>query len=851
MSSTLKQLGTFGKQSNERAYVFFPPAGGSAAALRSLADSCPAGRVYAVEYPGRAERVNDPWPEALDDLIVEIAGALLDPDESIDLRRTTFVGYSMGAHIALAVAQTTRQAPAGLVVIGASAPQCRPVTRAQPTDMEWAEFLADTGTPLLEKEFDTQEVLGYRINLLRKDFQLMASYQLTDATRLDCPIIALCGTRDRHVVPEEATTAWSEWTTNSFSGRMVSGGHLAFLAEGTESDLWQHLVPVSKPPTTPPIPPASDLKWYEFFQQHAARQPSQVALVVGDEKWTFSQLDELGNRLARRLWDEGACPGDIIACVFTRSAQAIISLLAVGKAQCVYLPVNPELADKRLSWLLADAEPKLVLTDLPDLCPKGYETRTLLFAENTWNSGLGEYSTHQESACDLESQAAVDSPAYIVYTSGSTGLPKGVVVGHASLTNLYRHLEANVFPLVKEVNGTIRLTHSLPLFFDAAWNPLLWMIGGYELHLLSNDIRIDSHAYVDYVREHNIAIIEGVPTLIAGLIDAGLLESKQPPTLLLIGGEPIGEALWSTLAAHPILRAVNLYGPTECTVFATSAQLAEHDKPSIGRPIAHVDYRLVDTSGEAVLPGRKGELLLGGACLALGYLNRTELTAEQFITDGDGARWYRTGDICRISDGALEFLGRRDEQVKIRGHRVEPSEIEHALLSLPAVTQTAVIAAEQLGSHRLIAHVVLAKDNPWADSPVALRRALSNELPDYLVPSSFVVTSGLPVNANGKIDRAALAARQIVPTTDHNATRPHTPAQHLVATAWEILFPSDEPDIHANFFDLGGHSLLAAQLAAALRAKGISCSLFDIFQKPTIAELSTLVLLPNDDSQSD
>ena len=837
MTAIVKDLGEFSIGSVRHHYLLFPPAGGSPATVQALADACPEGHLLAVEYPGRADRLNAPPARSFAELVTELTDAVLDVLGTIDLSATTFVGFSMGAELALEVAQNIEaaigQPPAALVVVGSPAPQLR---SSQPnvehTDAQLTGFLRQEGA--MFPAVADQQVLDYAIALLRADLQLVEAHVPSNPTPVSCPIIALCGADDHWVVASDATDAWSSWTSESCIAKTVPGGHLAFLDSTLAPSFWQQLTELIE--RNDSLPLELELRWHEFFQRRVKEKPHHVALVVGKDQWTFSELDELSDALATRLLDHGVHPGDRVACALTRSAQAVVALLAVAKADCVYLPVNPTLPEQRLAWLLTDAQPSMVLTDIPDLVGSKQHNLLTLYSA-TWESELRSGASNSElPVIDREK----DAPAYIVYTSGSTGQPKGVVVGHCSLINLYHQIETEFFPLAAENSDPVRVTHGFPLFFDAAWDPLLWMVGGHELHLLPNEIRMDASRYVRYVQENNITVVEGVPTLVGGLVNAGLLESTQSLRLVLLGGENISQTLWSTLASAPEITAINLYGPTECTVFATSAPVTKNTSTIIGHPIRNVTYRVVDDMGNSVPVGSKGELLLGGACLALEYLNRPDLTAERFVTYS-GSRWYRTGDLCRpLSDGSLEFLGRLDEQVKIRGYRVEPAEVEHSLQRQPNVRQGAVVAIEQEESQYLAAYVVLKQAVDPNEQITLLRKALAAELPDYLVPSTIQIVDAFEVNANGKIDRAALRALSTI-QSDQHITPPQTPAERLVAQVWCSIFGTQTVDVHADFFASGGNSLLAAQLAAGLRDVGVRCSLLDVFRLTTVFELSALV----------
>ncbi|WP_158892881.1 amino acid adenylation domain-containing protein [Amycolatopsis anabasis] len=561
--------------------------------------------------------------------------------------------------------------------------------------------------------------------------------------------------------------------------------------------------------------------WWELFERRAAASPSDTGLVADGVAWSFRELDRWSNRLGHLLRSAGAAPGTVVACAMSRSVCAVLALLAAAKTGATYLALDPSLPRARREVILADARPAVLLTDLTDLTEApGVGERITLDAER-WRADLAGY--RPEPLCQ-----AAEGAAYLVYTSGSTGLPKGVLVGNASLVNLYRELSARFFPLAAPGS---RVAHGQPLAFDASFDPLLWLVGGYEVHLIPEEVRGDPDRYLGFLRESRMPVVEVGPAFVAALADRGLLAEDTRPGLLLMGGEAVGRSLWSRLRAVPGMTAVNLYGPTECTVFTTSCRLAECADPAIGRPIRHTRAQVVDADLRPVPDGEPGELLVGGACLAIGYLNRPELTANRFVERS--GRWYRTGDLCRRrTDGRLEWLGRADDQVKIRGYRVEPGDAEHALLGLPGVRQ-AVVRAEGVGRDlRLVAYVVLAP------GVCGLRDRLREVLPEYLLPSRIVPLEAMPLGRNGKIDRAALPS---VPIRPRGPAEHLTPAQQLVAAAYQAVLGVRAVNAQADFFELGGHSLLAAAVAARLRADGVPCSLRDVLRHPTVGQLAQLV----------
>ncbi|WP_370948123.1 amino acid adenylation domain-containing protein [Amycolatopsis sp. cg5] len=550
-------------------------------------------------------------------------------------------------------------------------------------------------------------------------------------------------------------------------------------------------------------------QWWAPFTALARTEPTRIGLVADEVAWSFGELDLWSTRLAHALREAGAAPGTIVACAMRRSVRAVLGLFAVAKAAAVYLPIDPGQPAAHLDTILSDATPSVLLTDVPALAARA----DVVLSPDDWQAELAHHSTIPLPLIPP------DGPAYVIYTSGSTGRPKGVMVGNRSLVNLHRELAARFFRLRR---GRQRVAHGMPFAFDASWNPLLWLVGGHEVHLVPTDVRADPELYARFIRDHWLSVVEAVPAHVSALIRAGLFDGEIRPRLLLMGGEAVSQTLWSRLRAVPDLVPVNLYGPTECTVFTTACRVDRYDSPAIGLPIGNTGARVVDARLRPVPVGEPGELLISGAGVALGYLGRPELTAEKFVAGS-----YRTGDLCRcLPDGRLQWLGRLDDQVKIRGHRVEPGAVEHTVLKLPGVRQ-AVVQAE---NDRLIAYVVLDHDTAGE-----LHQLLRRLLPDYLVPDAVIALDTLPLGPNGKVDRAALRLE--------TPARPGvlTPAQELVASEFRAVLGVPVATAGSDFFALGGHSLTAAVLAGRLRALGVRCTLRDVLLRPTVAQLAELV----------
>ncbi|EWM19075.1 non-ribosomal peptide synthetase [Kutzneria sp. 744] len=549
----------------------------------------------------------------------------------------------------------------------------------------------------------------------------------------------------------------------------------------------------------------------DLLDARVATTPDATALVACDGTFSYRELDDRVRRLAGVLAARGAGPGDVVMLLLPRTADAIIALFAVLRTGAAYLPADPDYPARRIEYLISDAHPRLVVTT------------TALGGDLTAPTVLLD---------DLDEKATVaelpvidpDQPLCLIYTSGSTGQPKGAVITHRAMVNLFHHHRTE---MIASERTKAALTASLS--FDTSWEGLLWLLAGHELHFVDDDVRRDPADLLDYVHEHRIDFLDVTPTYATELLAAGLLEpGRHRPAVLALGGEAAGPGLWTALRTAPDIDSFNLYGPTECTVDTTWARLADSPTPVIGRPIGNARCYVLDEGQRLLPPGAAGELCLAGVPVSAGYHNRPELTAERFAHTEFG-RLYRTGDLARWrADGQLEYLGRVDEQLKVRGFRIEPGEIEAALLTHPAVGQAAVLAQ----ADRLVAYVVPGKDEP---DPAALRRHLAERLPDYMVPPVYVTLDRLPTTTSGKLDRAALPAPTIAATAGRT---PSTERERSLCALFADTLGLPEVGVDDDFFALGGHSLLVARLLRGIRDQfGTRLGIRDVFDAPTVAHL--------------
>ncbi|WP_069816861.1 non-ribosomal peptide synthetase, partial [Streptomyces sp. TP-A0874] len=491
-----------------------------------------------------------------------------------------------------------------------------------------------------------------------------------------------------------------------------------------------------------------------LFERQASQTPDATALVCGEERLSFGELDARANRLARLLIRRGAAPERNVVVALPRSADLIVALLAVLKSGAVYVPLDPEQPTDRREYLLRETEPVAVLTEAGEIREEAQG-----------------FSAEPLTDADRGAPLTPDNSAYVIYTSGSTGRPKGVLVGHRGLVNLFHsHFDELYSGEIALSNGRrLRAALTAAMTFDASWDPLLWMVAGHELHLIDDDTRRDPVALVSYVASAGIDFMEVTPTYLEQLLEHGLVrDEKARPRALALGGEPVRPALWAELRDTPGVNGYNLYGPSECTVDALCACTTDTSRPLIGEPVPNSRVYVLDESLRPVPPGAAGELYIAGVGLARGYLGRPDLSAERFVANpfgGPGERMYRTGDVVRwAGDGQLDYVGRADDQVKVRGFRIELGEIETVLARHPSVAQAAVVVREDRpGVKQLVGYVVpngaATGDSGEADLDTGvLRGHVAGLLPEYMVPAAFVVLGSLPLTGNGKLDRRALPA---------------------------------------------------------------------------------------------
>jgi len=572
-----------------------------------------------------------------------------------------------------------------------------------------------------------------------------------------------------------------------------------------------------------------------MFEAQVERTHDVTAVEFEDRRLTYGQLNVLANRLAHRLRRLGVGRGMLVGICVDRGPDMVAGLLGILKAGGAYLPLDPDYPRKRLAFMITDAQLPVIVTQLrltPTLASSG--ARLVCLDEKI---AAGD-------PVDDENPGGKSTPedlAYVIYTSGSTGQPKGVLVTHGALINLLVSMQHTL-----GVTGRDVLLAVSTLSFDiAALELFLPLILGARIALVDRDTAADGVRLARRLARSGATILQGVPATWRLLLEGSW--SGTPGLTMMSGGEALPRDLANQLLGK-CAAVWNVYGPTETTIWSSAAKVEAGEGPvPIGRPIANTQIYVLDTRRQPVPIGLVGEIYIGGHGVALGYLNRPGLTAERFVPDRFGTnpdgRLFRTGDLARWRhDGLLECLGRIDHQVKIRGIRVEPGEIEVTLRRHPAVREAVVVArGDDTGEKVLIAYVVASQR--FSPSAAELRSWLRESLPGHVVPSYFVMLESLPLTPNRKVDRSRLPAPQVRPSEpDADNLTPRTPTEATLAAIWAEVLRRPSVGIRENYFDLGGHSLIALRMFNLIRERfNLDLPLTSLFQRPTVEQLAALI----------
>jgi amino acid adenylation domain-containing protein len=581
----------------------------------------------------------------------------------------------------------------------------------------------------------------------------------------------------------------------------------------------------------------------ELFEQQVAQHPDSIAVVFEERRLTYGELNERANQVAHYLQKRGVGPDVLVGVCLERCPEVLIALLGVWKAGGAYVPLDPAYPADRLAFMVKDSAAKVLLTDSKHKPLFASATGEVICLDSDWPA-IGK-----ESSSNLKPSAVPANLAYVMYTSGSTGTPKGVMVLQSGLVN-YLSWAIKSYAVQPGGSVPVHTSTSFDLTVTGLYPPLL--VGG-RVEILPEDV--GGQSLVKALRNgKDRSLVKITPAHLELLNQQIKPEEAQGSTrVFVIGGENLvaeSLALWRKSA--PATRLINEYGPTETVVGCCTYEVAAGDPVTgsvpIGRPIANTMLYILDRHLKPVPVGVMGELYIGGAGVARGYLNRPELNKERFLNDPfsgqTGARMYKTGDLARYrKDGILEYLGRVDNQVKVRGYRIELGEIEATLASDPNVKSCAVLVREdEPGNKQLVGYLVPKEgSSPTAES---LRQSLKQKLPEYMVPSHFVILDSIPLTQNGKVDRKALPAPSTVsvpaPVSAGGETgEPRTETEKALADIWSKLLKVERIGIHDDFFDFGGHSLMAMKLVSQIEERfGTNLQLAEFLEAPTIAGLA-------------
>jgi amino acid adenylation domain-containing protein len=572
---------------------------------------------------------------------------------------------------------------------------------------------------------------------------------------------------------------------------------------------------------------------HQLFEQQVRIAPEALAVICENERLTYGELDRRANQLAHHLQGLGVGLESLVGICMKRSPEMLAGLLGILKTGAAYLPLDPAYPKERLAFMIADAGVKLVVTQ-KELKERTSECAGHVCLDYDWKE------IEQGDGVSPAGWSSPDNLAYVIYTSGSTGKPKGVLIEHRGVVNV---IEASIKKF--GIHPGSRVAQLGSLNFDVSVLEIFSaLLSGATLLLVDSMVSMSGPELGRFLRENGITTV-AIPPSLLDLVPAGDYPALRS---IVVGGEACTAEVAARWSGGRLF--FNAYAPTEATIYSTLklCPQGQRQTPPLGRPIQNMQVYLLDHYGQLAPAGVPGELHIGGVGLARGYLNRPELTAEKFIPDQfsnrAGARLYKTGDLARfLPDGNLEFLGRTDHQVKIRGFRIELAEIETVLGEHPLVREVAVIAREDApGDKRIAAYIVPREEHALDVSD--LRNHLKRRLPDYMLPSVFVILESMPLSETGKIDRESLPApEQSRPALEQSYAAPTTALEKILAGIFGEVLKIARVGVCDNFFELGGHSLLATRVVSKVRQIfAIELPVRKLFEGPTVSGLASVIL---------
>ena len=594
----------------------------------------------------------------------------------------------------------------------------------------------------------------------------------------------------------------------------------------------------------------------QIFEEHVQKTPDVVAVVFEGQCVTYAQLNAQVNQLAHYLQSLGVKPEVLVSVYTDRSLEMLVAFLAILKAGGVYVPLDPAYPKDRLAYILSDSQVSMLLTQKNLVTQLPEQKACVVCLDADWEV------ISQQSDGNPVSVVTAENLAYVIYTSGSTGMPKGVMIEHQGMLN---HLYAKVWDL--KLTETDAIAQTAPQSFDiSVWQLLVGLLVGGRVHIFNNEVVRNPAKLLAQIEQQGISILEVVPSLLQMMLQEIDLHNQERPHLsklrwLILTGEALPPKLCDRwLHNYPTIPMLNAYGPTECSDDVTHYPIyeplgAETLNTPIGQAVVNTQLYILNSQLQPVPIGVAGELYVGGVGVGRGYLNNPELTAQVFIPNPfgtPGTRLYKTGDKARyLSDGNIEFLGRIDYQVKIRGFRIELLEIEAVLAQHPGVRESVVMVWEQAQDKRLVGYVVPHQQEETPDFADQLRRFLKKKLPEYMIPSAFVMLESLPLTPNGKVDRRALPAPEKSSfTRNASFVQPRDSLELQLTSIWEQVLNVHRVGVQDNFFELGGHSLLALHMMAQIQQQlGKNLPLATLLQNPTIEQIASTIS-QHTDSQS-
>ncbi|MEB9613525.1 amino acid adenylation domain-containing protein, partial [Bacillus cereus] len=567
---------------------------------------------------------------------------------------------------------------------------------------------------------------------------------------------------------------------------------------------------------------------HQLFEEQVERTPDHLAVVFEDQQLTYRELNERANQLARTLRKEGVQANQLVGIMVERSLEMIVGILGILKAGGAYVPIDPEYPQERIRYMLEDSGTKILLLQR-HLQHKNTFTSKVLF--------LDDAAVYHKDGSNLESKIGPNNLAYVIYTSGTTGNPKGILTTHQNIIRVVR--DTNYISLDTQ-DKVLQL--SSYAFDGSTFDIYGSLLNGAELILISKEILLNMERLTNYIVKENITVLFITTALFNVLVDVNI-NCLTNIRKILFGGERVSVAHVRKAVQHiGENKIIHVYGPTESTVFATYYEVNEVEDSSenvpIGKPLSNTTTYIVNKNGQLQPIGVAGELWIGGSGLAKSYLNRPDLTSEKFVNNPfiPGERIYKTGDLVRwLSDGNIEYLGRIDQQVKIRGYRIELGEIEANLLKIESVQEAIVVVRENEDrSKQLCAYFVANNDLTVGQ----IREAMSQELPDYMLPSYFVQLTHMPLTPNGKIDRKVLPEPEQSLQIGIEYVAPQTPIEEMLVSIWQTVLGVPQIGVLDNFFDLGGDSIKAIQASSKLLQAGYKIEMKHWFKYQSVAELS-------------